>query len=312
MLYRALAGQLPVAGGSPEATVAAAARGVHAPLADLAPDAPPVLVDAIERAMARDPEARFASLQQLQVVLEALVTEHEADQWDRLGQQLAPPSAGAPSPPSGPAVPDAPPTGGDSGTRMFGPRPPAGPSEDAGPGRPRWAVPAVVAAVLVPVLVLAGLLLTRGGDDPSTAPSATGTASASPTARATSGPCEGTTPPGPGEVLAADVDGRGCTLALTVTEEDVDGQPALVLTVPAAGGDLAGRYAVAEPGDRVLVGDWDCDGTDTPAVVRDDGTTFLFDGYGALEPVPGPTLPHGAEPAVVTDAGDCDLLVGRP
>ena len=144
VLYRALAGQLPVAGGSPEATVAAAARGVHAPLADLAPDAPPVLVDAIERAMARDPEARFASLQQLQVVLEALVTEHEADQWDRLGQQLAPPGSGrrpGPQPPprrsrtrhrpAGTAVPACSGPGHPPGPRRA--RPPAG---RGGPSRP--------------------------------------------------------------------------------------------------------------------------------------------------------------------------------
>ena len=164
----------------------------------------------------------------------------------------------------------------------------------------------MLVALLVPVAVLGWLLLrTDDAPEPAASPSA-----AAPTPHAAPPRCDdAVAPPGDGDVVEADVDGRGCALALLVGEEDVDGQPALVLTVPSEAGELAGRYAVGVPGDRLLAGDWDCDGSETPAVVRDDGTTYLFDGYGALDPVPGPTLPHGAEPAVVTDAGGCDLLV---
>ena len=164
----------------------------------------------------------------------------------------------------------------------------------------------MLVALLVPVVVLGWLLLrTDDAPEPAASPSA-----AAPTPHAAPPRCDDAAdPPGDGDVVEADVDGRGCALPLLVGEEAVDGQPALVLTVPSEAGELAGRYAVGVPGDRLLAGDWDCDGSETPAVVRDDGTTYLFDGYGALDPVPGPTLPHGAEPAVVTDAGGCDLLV---
>jgi hypothetical protein len=47
------------------------------------------------------------------------------------------------------------------------------------------------------------------------------------------------------------------------------------------------RYQVGEPGDEVAVGDWDCDGTPTPGVVRAaTGEVFLFDRWAeAGEPV---------------------------
>jgi hypothetical protein len=38
------------------------------------------------------------------------------------------------------------------------------------------------------------------------------------------------------------------------------------------------RFGVGEPGDEAVVGDWDCDGTATPGVVRPaTGEVFLFD-----------------------------------
>ena len=43
-------------------------------------------------------------------------------------------------------------------------------------------------------------------------------------------------------------------------------------------------------------------------MVRPDGATFLFDGYGALDPEDGPALEPGAPPRVVTDADGCDRL----
>ncbi len=176
-------------------------------------------------------------------------------------------------------------------------------------------VAAVVVAVIGAVLLLVGL---PGGDDaPTDEANAIDTISAAPAPDPTP-----TVFPSPREVpplcneqdvapddLVADVDGSGCGIVLTATTQELDDGPALVLTVPDEGGDLAGDYRIGEELAAVVVGDWDCDGTDTPAVVRPTGEAFTFDDYGALTstPVEGAVdLP----PRVVTD-GDCDVLA-RP
>lgn len=73
------------------------------------------------------------------------------------------------------------------------------------------------------------------------------------------------------------------------------------------------RYAIGLPGDLVVLGDWDCDGTTTPAVVRPaDGTVWSFPSWTtgpevlAAEPV---SLAAGAIGAT-TRAGTegCDVL----
>lgn len=61
----------------------------------------------------------------------------------------------------------------------------------------------------------------------------------------------------------------------------------------------AQRWRVGEPGDLVAVGDWDCDGTSTPAVLRPTtGRLHLFDAWAspdaAVTATPGPTVPTGA------------------
>lgn len=338
VLYRALSGQLPYAGGGPTATVAAADRGIHPPLAELVDDAPAELVSAIERAMARDPDARFGSVQQLQTALEPLVRAHEASTWGDLAGQLgggaptgaeettvddAPsPTPSAPSPPpSGPPPgppPDAGPRSGsagsegDSGTRRFGPRPDAAPAAaTTDRRRPAWALPVVATMALVPVVVVVWLLLANGGDGPASAGSTTDPApTATGTPRTAPDRCDGVAEPAAADVvLDADVDGRGCALPLGVDTEEVDGEPMQVLTVPESAGAVAGRYALAAADDVVVVGDWDCDGTETPGVHRPaDGRTFLYDGYGQLDPTGGPDLEPGVEAVVVTDPDGCDRI----
>lgn len=319
VLYRALSGQLPYAGGSPAATVAAADRGVHPRLADLVDDAPAELVAAIERAMARDPDDRFGSVQQLQVALEPLVRADEAARWGALEGRLgggptdpAPKGPRAPTPAraSAPADPAPATASGDSGTRMFGPRPDRAPTPEPARRRPAWAVPAIVAVALVPVVLVVWLLLARGGEDPSVATPDAPAPVASPTPRAAPAACDGAPRPADADaVLEADVDGRGCALPLGVSTQDVDSEPMQVLTVPDAAGDAAGRYALAAADDVVVVGDWDCDGTDTPGVHRPaDGRTFLYDGYGQLDPTAGPELAPGVEAVVVTDPDGCDRI----
>lgn len=108
--------------------------------------------------------------------------------------------------------------------------------------------------------------------------------------------------------LAADVDGDGCA-------EAVDWQPsAAEIAYAGADGELL-RFRVGQPGDALALGDWDCDGTATAAVVRSGtGETFVFDGWAAagetLVAEAGPVLARGAAPAVVRDGG-CDRLRGE-
>jgi hypothetical protein len=66
----------------------------------------------------------------------------------------------------------------------------------------------------------------------------------------------------------ADVDGQGCPEAVAVHGR--------TLSVG------ANRFTVGRQGDRVAVGDWDCDGSATPAVVRPStGEVFVFPSWGA-------------------------------
>ena len=61
VLYEALAGTRPFPGDTPLATARAVMVGDFAPLGGLRPDLDPSLVATVERAMARDPDRRFAS-----------------------------------------------------------------------------------------------------------------------------------------------------------------------------------------------------------------------------------------------------------
>jgi hypothetical protein len=67
-----------------------------------------------------------------------------------------------------------------------------------------------------------------------------------------------------------DIDGDGCPEAVTI----VGGQ----ILVDHA------RFQVGENGDALAVADWDCDGRDTPALVRPvSGEVYVFDGWATPE-----------------------------
>lgn len=75
------------------------------------------------------------------------------------------------------------------------------------------------------------------------------------------------------------------------------------------------RYEVGEPGDIVVTGDWDCDGTPTPALLRSSsGGVFVFQSWARAAPLRVAStreLP-GAEALRVTSSGDgCDHLLVR-
>jgi serine/threonine-protein kinase len=86
MLYRLLAGRGPYAprqgADEPEKTVELIRRGAPTPLHLLAPDAPPDLVAVCERAMARAPEDRHASVADVARDLHAFLARHADDsEW---------------------------------------------------------------------------------------------------------------------------------------------------------------------------------------------------------------------------------------
>jgi hypothetical protein len=65
---------------------------------------------------------------------------------------------------------------------------------------------------------------------------------------------------------AADVDGDGCAEAVVVEGGTISAGPA--------------RWTLGEPGDLAAVGDWDCDGADSPALLRPaTGDVFIFPGW---------------------------------
>ena len=139
---------------------------------------------------------------------------------------------------------------------------------------------------------------------PATAPVVPDTIAASPTIAASSSTSSPrvwpTSVPCPQLALSGDrrdVDGDGCPEAVSI-----DGAQVVV--------DGA-RYDVGAPGDAVAVADWDCDGSDTPAVVRPStGDVFVFDAWATAEaPMPGRLLdrvPGAIAPA--TPDGTCDVV----
>jgi eukaryotic-like serine/threonine-protein kinase len=334
-LYEALTGVPPYAGSTARQTLAAADRGVHAPLADLV-DAPDALADTIERAMARDPRSRPAT-----------ATDLAAD-LDEVRRQLEAASAELPAPPPPPrpgsagvlgALPaDTQPTSPRhhrpsdagartdpeqahagperSGTVTFGPAPPRAPerSPSARGLDRRLIVLAAILALAVP-LGLVWWLTDAAGDEVELALDAPDDADPDPEqvdgrdaevdpsgGDAQLAPCDPESTPEAGpdvEVLVADVEGRGCTVPVTW-----DGRQ---LTVPLEDGSVE-RYDLAAASDDVLLlGDWSCDGRATPALYRpEDGQLFVFDEFSEDATVRGERSGVvGGTPVVVSDEHGC-------
>ncbi|MGH9178930.1 MAG: hypothetical protein ACRD0N_10305, partial [Acidimicrobiales bacterium] len=100
--------------------------------------------------------------------------------------------------------------------------------------------------------------------------------------------------------LAADVDGDGCRTPVVWHDNVLE-----------AGG---ARYRLGRPGDQLLLGDWDCDGRDTPALYRPStGQVFVFtDWAGTGAPLPAArTARHaaGATARVAPGAAGCDRIL---
>lgn len=170
-------------------------------------------------------------------------------------------------------------------TRSWGPRP----SRRALPTVPRWA--GVVAAAAVAVGAAALVVRPGGG--------------AEDRCRA-----EGVAAPPGATVVRGDFRGDGCPSDAVWADN--------VLAV-ALGDGPPRRLRLGQPGDQLVVGDWDCDGDDTPALYRPStGAVVYFDDWpdpgGSLQSrAPEQTGRPGAE-AVVDEAGGgrCDRVALRP
>ncbi|MXV90229.1 MAG: protein kinase family protein [Acidimicrobiia bacterium] len=104
--------------------------------------------------------------------------------------------------------------------------------------------------------------------------------------------------PGPGSGLR-DIDGDGCAEQIRITSGfvSVDGV----------------RYPVGSPEDQVAVGDWDCDGIATVAVVQPTGRVYLFGDWPQQGPLVGTLVAELPPPVELADVarGACNELTVR-
>ncbi|HKY69246.1 MAG TPA: hypothetical protein VJM49_22850, partial [Acidimicrobiales bacterium] len=176
-------------------------------------------------------------------------------------------------------------------TTTFGPRPPR-----PEPDRPRrnLRVP-----VLVGVLVVAvgGIFVLRG-----------------PFSSDDDGDCPAASEPAPGagaQLVRGDVDGDGCAVTGVYQQQPTtQGTTVMVLEIALDGADK--QIALGDPGDQVVLGDWDCDGVDTPALYRRaTGVVHYFDVWPevadqAYEPSIRDEVPTGGSAELVEGSGDGD------
>jgi tRNA A-37 threonylcarbamoyl transferase component Bud32 len=275
--YQALAGQPPYSGPVPLAVVRAAEAGRHLRLESLT-HVPEPLAAVVERAMARDPERRFASADDLARALRGTVPADDI------------------------RLPEPPPGGNDAGeppgvTRTFGPRPPRPEPE---------AVRRVPARILVLAAVAVGaaglLFLVRGtlsSDD------------GGPDCPADDAAAR---PAGQGAVeVEGDPEGDGCATVGVYRAEAVAGSERMVLSIRIDGARQ--RIAIGEPGDQLVLGDWDCDGVDTPGLYRAGaGDVQYFDAWPRVEQEryqpdrTEPVGPGGSASLAEGDGGRCDRI----
>ena len=147
VLYEALTGSKPFAARTPLATAAAIQHGDPPPLTDARTGADPGLIAAIERAMAKDPERRFASAAAMAADIQAA----QAPTAEATRNIATPVTT---------AMPTTSPSGAVS--------PPMHAQEPAGPSRAPMRVPplAIAALVLAALLMVAILFAGRGDDEP--------------------------------------------------------------------------------------------------------------------------------------------------
>ena len=245
--YEALTGRRPHRGTDAE-VLAAADAASHQPLAAIS-SVPARLAAVVDAMLARDARRRPPAVE-LAARLEAAVEPGD----------LALP---------GPAVRH-PVEDSGGGTRLFGPRPPAPPTSP--PSRDRWSVAAVVAAVVAVLAVVGAWWVQREAPSAATGRAAGATADQHHRPERALTPCPSVVArddEGGRALPRADLDGDGCP-----DDSSWDGRRLVTWLSTDRGRRRA--FRVGEPGDRVVLGDWDCDGTASPALYRPDTGEVLF------------------------------------
>ncbi|HYZ97688.1 MAG TPA: serine/threonine-protein kinase, partial [Acidimicrobiales bacterium] len=286
--YQALVGQPPYT-GLPLAVLRAADAGSHLRLDSLG-HVPEPLALVVEWALERDPAQRVASADELARVLRASVPADEIrlpDTATQTGRSYAAYDRTATTR-----------TDGDAGaTRTFGPRPPRPEPPPARRRRSRR-MPVLAAAGLgaAGLVYLVGGPLSSGDDD------GEGPASGADA-------CPDVEAPGAGAdalVVEGDPEGDGCAATGIYGPETVDGAERMVLSIDIDGARQ--RIALGEPGDQVVLGDWNCDGADTPGLYRAAaGEVQYFDAWPQVEQ--RRYGPDATEP--VAAGGTASLAEGR-
>lgn len=296
--YEMLAGRRPFSGETALAVLRAADRAEAPPLAQIAPDVPAALAEVVHRAMARDPRQRPAGAAELAAALRTAV-QHPA----------APAHVAVPTPASAPAGVV---RSEDPPTRIFGPRPPLRPVAVERPA-PSWRRIGAVAALLL-LLPPAVAALALRGDRAAVADAVPPAAAAPAPVLITADPlplCDGVDIPEDADgttVLTGDLRGEGCVSWVRYR----DG----VLEV-ARGDDQPLRFRLGGAGDQLLLGDWDCDGSQTAGLYRPaTGEIFHFsDWAGASAPLtsaPGELSGITGGTARVVVDGDCERISVTP
>ena len=209
--YECLAGRRPFDG---ENAVQIALKQIREEPAPLPADVPAPIRAVVERAMAKDPAARYADGAALREAVEAAAT-------------VSPTVPVAPSVPAPTATFPAP-------TGLFAaPTPAAAPRPWAWlPRRPAARVLVGAAAAFAVIAVLVGALAGPGGEDPA---SGAGASSSSPSSRSSSSPSSTVKTPAPVGVLAADLVGR----PLAEVQAELAGRGLQVQTTPVQTGEAA-------------------------------------------------------------------------
>ena len=167
-------------------------------------------------------------------------------------------------------------------TRPFGPRPPVPETPTPAP-RPPWVRIAALAAALLLIPPAAVVVAMRPGSappapSPGSSPVApVDVATSDNAATAAAAPlCRGARKPAARAghtVTTGDVDGTGCRTWVRFSDGIVTLGP----------GRRAGRWRLGGPQDQLLLGDWDCNGTDTPAMYEPHtGMVFQFQAWPQL------------------------------
>jgi serine/threonine-protein kinase len=288
--YEILAGRLPYRGVTPLATLRASDRASAEPLTEAAPAVSLGLAAVVEQAMSRRPQLRPSTAVELAGALRA---------------EIAGASASATTPGRVVPIENTPAEDGNgmpeprrirprraSRHRRFALTPPA--------RRSKVTVVAVSAAAMF-VIVLSTPWAFGGGSGART----------SDACRARSATPERASPRTGTVTVVADVAGRGCLVPVVWLSG--------VVSVSLAAGRAPVRFALGQPGDDLLLGDWDCHRGATPALYRPTtGQVFYFAGWAEAGRDLAPSLVDSATiidgvPRVVRDGGrGCDRVEVDP